>query len=82
MAPAPDPRPRTPLQKLEDLNKAKPAAALLGLTIYGLARVSHDAFYEKVGLTVEEVALDQATILGRVALYFLFYLALALAVWG
>lgn len=71
---------RTPLQKLEDLNKAKPAAALLGLTIYGLARVSHDAFYAKLGVTVEEVGLDQGIILGRAALYFVFYLALAVSV--
>jgi hypothetical protein len=56
--------------------------AFLGLIVYGVVRVGHDAFYAKFGVTAEEVGLSQTTILGRAALYFVFFLTVAVALVG
>lgn len=54
----------------------------LGLIVYAVVRIGHDAFYAKFGVTAEEVGLSQTTILGRAALYFVFFLTAALALLG
>ncbi len=54
----------------------------LGLIVYAVVRIGHDAFYARFGVTAEEVGLSQATILGRAALNFVFFLTAAIALLG
>lgn len=55
---------------------------LLGLLVYAVVRVAHDSFYGHFGVAPEDVALTQATILGRAALYLTFFLAVSGAIAG
>jgi hypothetical protein len=54
------------------------ALGLIGLVIYGIVRAGHEQFYGQVGLTPEEVGLDQAEILGRAALGLFFFFAVGM----
>jgi hypothetical protein len=63
-------------------SSAPAVLGFLGLIVYAVVRVGHDAFYARFGVTAEEVGLSQATILGRAALYFVFFLTAAIALLG
>jgi hypothetical protein len=56
--------------------------AFLGLVIYGVVRVGHDAFYGTFGVTPETAGLSQTNILTRAALYFVFFLSASIALIG
>lgn len=63
-------------------SSAPAVLGFLGLIVYAVVRVGHDAFYARFGVTAEEVGLSQTTILGRAALYFVFFLTAAVALLG
>jgi hypothetical protein len=63
-------------------SSAPAVLGFLGLIVYAVVRVGHDAFYARFGVTAEEVGLSQTTILGRAALYFVFFLTAAIALLG
>lgn len=63
-------------------SSAPAVLAFLGLIVYAVVRVGHDAFYARFGVTAEEVGLTQGTIVGRAALYFVFFLTIAVALVG
>lgn len=63
-------------------SSAPAVLGFLGLIVYAVVRVGHDAFYARFGVTAEEVGLSQATILGRAALNFVFFLTTAIALIG
>lgn len=50
-------------------NDYKAVASLVGLLVYGIVRVSYDAYYTRLGVFPEAVGLTEATILGRAVLY-------------
>ena len=77
--------PEPPKRRTDWVALASSAPAVLGflgLIVYAVVRVGHDAFYARFGVTAEEVGLSQATILGRAALYFVFFLTAAIALLG
>lgn len=77
------PEPPKPRPDWVSLAGSAPAVlGVLGLVVYALARVGHDAFYARFGVTAEEVGLSETTILARAALYFAFFLTAATAVLG
>ena len=47
----------------------KAVASLVGLLVYGVVRVSYDAYYSRLGVFPEAVGLTETTILGRAVLY-------------
>ena len=47
----------------------KAVASLIGLLVYGIVRVSYDAYYTRLGVFPEAVGLTETTILGRAVLY-------------
>jgi hypothetical protein len=47
----------------------KAVASLIGLLVYGVVRVSYDAYYTRLGVFPEAVGLTEGTILGRAVLY-------------
>jgi hypothetical protein len=50
-------------------NDYKAVASLVGLLVYGVVRVSYDAYYTRLGVFPEAVGLTEANILGRAVLY-------------
>jgi hypothetical protein len=56
--------------------------SLVGVVVYGVVRVSHDAFYARLGVSPEAVGITEATILGRAALYLVLALSAAAAFAG
>lgn len=50
-------------------NDYKAVASLAGLLVYGVVRVSYDAYYTRLGVFPEAVGLTEANILGRAVLY-------------
>jgi hypothetical protein len=56
-------------------------AGLVGLLVYGVVRVSYDAYYTRLGVFPEAVGLSETTILGRAALYLAMTVSIA-AIFG
>jgi hypothetical protein len=54
----------------------------VGLIIYGAVRVGIDAFYERFGVTPEDIGLSQTTIIARGALYLAYFATLSMLVLG
>jgi hypothetical protein len=71
--PPPPPAPVSPLRAAIGFGFAHWTTLLAvgGLTVYSIVRVGHDKFYARLGVTPEEVGLNQSLILGRAALYLL-----------
>jgi hypothetical protein len=68
VAPAPAPTSHTGL--IRGLaSDYKAVASLVGLLVYGVVRVSYDAYYSRLGVFPEAVGLTETTILGRAVLY-------------
>jgi hypothetical protein len=64
---APAPAPTGLIRGLASDYKA--VASLVGLLVYGVVRVSYDAYYSRLGVFPEAVGLTETTILGRAVLY-------------
>ncbi|MGH9231352.1 MAG: hypothetical protein ACRD07_21930 [Acidimicrobiales bacterium] len=60
---------------LSSIDKTKAALGLLALIIYGVVRVAHDAFYDSLGITAEDIGLGYSIIVSRAVLYFVYYSA-------
>jgi hypothetical protein len=60
----------------------KAVASLIGLLVYGVVRVSYDAYYTRLGVFPEAVGLTEATILGRAVLYLALTASLAAILGG
>jgi hypothetical protein len=63
-------------------NDYKAVASLVGLLVYGIVRVSYDAYYTRLGVFPEAVGLTEATILGRAVLYLALSASIAAIVGG
>jgi hypothetical protein len=59
------------------LSDHKALAGFVGLLVYGVVRVSYDAYYTRLGVFPEAVGLSETTILGRAALYLALTLSIA-----
>ena len=68
-APTADRRDRTRGLLRSFVSDYKGIASLVGLLVYGVVRVSYDAYYTRLGVFPEAVGLTEVTILGRAALY-------------
>jgi hypothetical protein len=66
---------RWDFEKIDTLVKV--ALGLGAVLVYGVVRVTVNAFYDKLGLTAETVGIGQAEILGRSALYLAFFAVVA-----
>jgi hypothetical protein len=60
----------------------KAVGSLVGLLVYGVVRVSYDAYYTRLGVFPEAVGLTETTILGRAVLYLAMTASIAAIVGG